>query len=138
MIIHTVSTMVEQSPQWNYMLKLCTHNWPNFVCFHRWDFLQIIAFEIIFCNVIWTGVYFGEWLVGVSMGNLSFCALFKSTKTTLHTETHRFNLNRLFFWIGIEWCIPVFEDLQNCMLLSFTKLHYFVQTLNGRQEFWLT
>ena len=93
-----------------------THNWPNFVCFHHCGFLQIVAFEIIFCCVVWyeQGAYFGERLVGVSMGNLLFMCnytLLKFNKTTLDTETH---IDSTLMIILLNWnrvVYPSVEDL---------------------------
>ena len=51
--------------------------------------------------------YFGERLLGVSMGNFSIHVELRpihiQQKNTWHRNTHSFNL---FFWIGIELSIP--------------------------------
>ena len=92
MIFHMVCTMLEQSPWWNYMLKLCTHNWPKFVCFYRGNFSQIVAFEIIFCRVIWTGglVWWTTswWLNGQLIYSCTIPPYSYPTKQHLITETH--------------------------------------------------
>ncbi len=59
------------------------------------------------------GTYFGEGLVGVLMGNLSIHVELRpiqiEQKNTGLRNTHRYNFNRLFFWIGLELSIPVLK-----------------------------
>ncbi len=101
-----------------YVLKLGTLNWPKFVCFYRGNFSQIVAFEIIFCHVIWTGGlawWTASWWLN---GQLIYsCTIpphsYPTNLTHDHRDTHEFNSNRLFFWIGIEFYIPAFEDLRS-------------------------
>ena len=95
----------------------CRNRFPIHSACQRHKILwQTVAFEIIFCRVIWTGglVWWTTswWLNGQHHLFMYHPSLFISNKTTLdHRDTNRFNCNWLFCWIGIEFCIPVFEDL---------------------------
>ena len=59
------------------------------------------------------GTYFGKQLVCISMGDLSIHVELRSIqieqKSTWHQNTHRYNFNQLFFWIGIELSIHVLK-----------------------------
>ncbi len=88
------------------MLKLYTHNWPNFVCFHRGDLLQIVDFQIIFCCVRWTGGlvwWTTSWCFnGQLMYSCAITPYSTSNKRTLMTDSH---VATLEFWLLSDFLV---------------------------------
>ena len=109
-------------------------------CFHRGDFLQIVDFQIIFCRVLWTGglvCWTASWCFnGQLMYTCAITPFSTSNKRTLITDSHiatlKFWLLSIFFWIGIQFAIPIF--LGSMIKFTWWSLLIIVKGLDSKHD----